>query len=151
MFNTRQAIDLFIQVCNQPGTANPVGQATVQGALGIVNLAEQQYASLLQRINELIPDDDIGPNECLLRYNAKAEVVPRIPLGIIFLDEFTRRTFARGYCFDGLEGQVVVLQTLPIPPSDLEIFVSISALDDPGEFLVGQSRRKWRIPDCRSP
>jgi hypothetical protein len=136
MFNTRQVIDLFIEVCNQPGTANPVGQATVQGALGIVNTAEQQYASLLQRLEELIPDDEVGPDECLLRYNAKAEVLPRINLGTIYVDSFSRRTYARGYCFDGVENQVVVVQALPIPDADLEIFVSVSALDDPAKFLL---------------
>lgn len=136
MFNTRQAIDIFIQVCNQPGTANPVGQATVQGALGIVNLAEQQYASLLQRLEELIPDDDIGPDECLLIYNNKSEILPRVSISTIYLDDFNRRTYARGYCFDAIESQTIVLQTLPIPESDLEIFVAISALDDPANFLL---------------
>lgn len=136
MFNTRQVIDLFIEVCNQPGTANPVGQATVQGALNIVNIAEQQYASLLQRLEELIPDETVGPDECLLRYNNKFEILPRINLGAIYLDNFTRRTYARGYCFDGLQNQVVLVQTLPIPPADLEIFVSVSVLDDPANFLL---------------
>ncbi|MDQ7024173.1 MAG: SH3 domain-containing protein [Anaerolineae bacterium] len=136
MFNTRQAIDIFIQVCNQPGTANPVGQATVQGALGIINLAEQQYAALLQRLAELIPDDNVGPDECLLVYNNKSEILPRIGVGTIYLDDFNRRTFARGYCFDAIETQILVLQTLPIPESDLDVFVAISALDDPSNFLL---------------
>ena len=139
MFNTRQAIDIFIEVCNQPGTANPVGQATVQGALGIVNLAEQQYASLLQRLNELIPSDELGPNECLLLYNNKTEVVPRVNIGTIYLDSFTRRTYARGYCFDAIEAQILTLQVLPIPESDLEIFLSISLLNDPANFEVVDS------------
>lgn len=136
MFNVRQAIDLFIEVCNQPGTGNPVGQATVQGALNILNVAEQQFASLRQRLNELIPDiGEIGPNECLLNYNAKLEVLPRIDVGLLYLDEFTRRTYARGYCFFAIEGQVLNFQTLPIPPAQLEIFVSVSPLDSPTEFL----------------
>jgi uncharacterized protein YgiM (DUF1202 family) len=136
MFNTRQVIDLFIEVCNQPGTANPVGQATVQGALGIVNLAEQQYGALLQRLTELIPDEEVGPNECLLIYNNKSEILPRINIGTIYLDEFNRRTYARGYCFDAIETQTLRLQTLPIPESDLEIFIAISPLDDPANFLL---------------
>lgn len=136
MFNTRQVVDLFIEVCNQPGTANPVGQATVQGALDIINLAEQQYASLRQRLLELIPSLEAGPNECLLTYNRKSEVIPRINLNTIYLDSFTRRTIARGYCFDALEFQVLDIQTLPIPPSELEIFVSLSPMDDPANFLL---------------
>jgi uncharacterized protein YraI len=137
MFNVRQSIDLFIEVCNQPGTANPVGQATVQGALNILNVAEQQFGSLRQRLLELIPDiGEVGPDECLLNYNAKLEVLPRIDVNVLYLDEFTRRTYARGYCFYAIEGQVLNFQTLPIPPADLEIFVSVSAIDTPTDFLT---------------
>ena len=136
MYNTRYVIDMFIEVCNQPGTANPVGQATVQGALGIINQAEQQYASLRQRLNDLIPDFTVGADECLLRYNKKFEVVPRISLNTIYLDSFTRRTLVRGYCFDGFQNQVIDVQTLPIPPAELEVFVSVSAMDDPTKFLL---------------
>ena len=148
MFNTREAIDIFIEVCNQPGTANPVGQATVQGALGIVNLAEQQYASLINRLNELIPSDELGPDECLLRYNNKTEIIPRISVGVIYLDNFNRRTYARGYCFDAIESQIIALQVLPIPQSDLEVFASISFIDDPANFLLvnrGQSGASFTV------
>src|SRR5690606_24007710 len=64
MQDIRDAIDLFIQVCNQPGTGNPVGQATVQGALNLINRADQTVITLRQRLNELIPDLTVGVDEC---------------------------------------------------------------------------------------
>lgn len=134
-FNTRQAIDLFIAVCNQPGTGNPVGQATVIGALDFINTAEQQFASVRQRLEALIPEFQLEPDECLVDYNRRAEVLPVIELDVIYLDEFTGRLNARGYCFDALATQLLDFQTLPIPPSELEIFISLSPLEDPSNFI----------------
>lgn len=140
MFNIRRAIDLFIEVCNQPGTANPVGQATTQGALGVVNLADQQLASLRNRLNDLIPETLVGIDECLLVYNGRAEILPVIQIGTIYVDEFTLRENARGYCIQAVADQILNIQTLPLPNSDLEIFVAISPLDNPTAFLtLGQS------------
>jgi len=136
MFNVRAAIDLFIQVCNQPGTGNPVGQATAQGALDTINVAETQFVDLRQRLDALIPSFEVGPDECLLSFNNKQEILPLVNINAIFLDEFTRRMNARGYCFNGIEGQVLNIQTLPIPPSELAIFLSVSALDDPTNFIT---------------
>lgn len=136
-FNTRQAIDLFIAVCNQPGTGNPVGQATVIGGLNFINTAEQQFASVRSRLEALIPEFELGPDECLVDYNNRAEILPVIELDVIYLDEFTGRLNARGYCFDTLATQLLDFQTLPIPPaeSDLEIFISLSPLEDPANFI----------------
>jgi hypothetical protein len=136
MFNVRQAIDLFIQVCNQPGTGNPVGQATVQGALNHVNDADNMFASLRQRLNDLIPELEVGPEECLLQFNNKFEIVPRIGFGAIYGDTFSRRTYARGYCFEGIQNQLVNFQVIPIPPAELEIFLAISPIANPTDFLV---------------
>lgn len=136
MFNIRKAIDLFIEVCNQPGTGNPVGQATVQGALGVVNLADQQLGSLRQRLNDLIPDLTIGENECLLAYNLQAEVLPFIQYNTVYLDGFTRRVNARGYCINGLENQILNIQGISVPPAELELFIAFSPLDDPTNFLT---------------
>jgi hypothetical protein len=136
MFNVRQAIDLFIEVCNQPGTGNPVGQATVQGALNILNDADNQFASLRQRLNDLIPELEVGPEECLLQFNNKFEIVPRIGFGAIYGDNFSRRTYARGYCFEGIKDQLVNLQALPIPPAQLKLFIAISPITNPTDFLV---------------
>ncbi len=134
MFNLRKSIDLFIDVCNQPGTGNPVGTATVQGALDTVNLTEQQIDNLIARLAPLIPDDSIGSNECLLTYRGRAEVLPVLNLNTIYLDKFTARSYAAGYCFDGVQGQSVILQILPLPGSNLAPVISISPLDDPKNF-----------------
>jgi uncharacterized protein YraI len=135
MFNIRKSIDLFIEVCNQPGTGNPVGRATVEGALATVNLADAQVNDLLSRISRLLPGDGPGANECLLTYNGKSEVLPIINIGTIYLDEFTRRSYATGYCFDGFANQAVNLQVLPLPGGNLTIFASVSPLDNPRSFL----------------
>lgn len=135
MFNVRQAIDLFIQVCNQPGTGNPVGQATVQGALNIINDADNQFASLRQRLNDLIPELEVGPDECLLQFNNKFEIVPRIGYGRIYGDSFAPRTYARGYCFDGIKDQIINIQALPVPPAELMIFAAVSPINNPTNFL----------------
>lgn len=142
MANLRRAIELFIEICNLPGSGNPVGTATVQGALDVVNLTESQFASLRDRLSRLIPPDDAGPGQCLLRYNNKTEVLPVISIGTIYLDEFTRRNYSTGYCFDGLQNQVIQAQALPLPDGNITIFMAISPLDDPRNFLgvsqVGQ-------------
>lgn len=136
MQDIRDAIDLFIQVCNQPGTGNPVGQATVQGALNLINRADQTVITLRQRLNELIPDLTVGVDECLLTFNRAAEVLPQVQFGVIYGDSITRRTYARGYCFNGIEGQQLNLQVLPIPPSELKLFLAISSLDNPTDFIA---------------
>lgn len=138
MSRVREAIDLFIQVCNQPGTGNPVGQATVQGALNILNEADQLFLSLQQRLNELLPDTEVGPDQCLLIFNRKAEILPVVQYGVIYGDQIERRTFARGYCFDGIQDQVINFQVLPVPPAELAMFVAISPLDNPTDFIVVQ-------------
>lgn len=135
MANVRLPIDLLIQLCNLPGTGSPVGSATIQGALDAINLAEEQIVSLRIRLDELIPNLEAEGDECLLVYNNKAEILPRISVGTIYLDNFTQRLNARGYCFDGLQSQVLNIQALPIPPSQLGLFVSISTLDDPANFI----------------
>ncbi|MCU0512463.1 MAG: SH3 domain-containing protein [Anaerolineae bacterium] len=136
MANLRLAIDLFIEICNLPGTGNPVGVATTQGALDVVNLTETQFNSLRDRLARLIPNDAAGPGQCLLAYNRKTEVLPVISLGVIYLDEFTRRNYATGYCFDGVANQIINFQALPFPNSNLaSMFVAISPLDNPRSFI----------------
>lgn len=136
MFNLRYAIDLYIDVCNQPGTGNPVGQATVEGALGVVNLTAEQFQRLRDRLTELLPPDTIGAGQCLLEYNGQTEVLPVINPGTIYLDEFNERNYATGYCFDAVEGQIFNLQVLPIPGSNIAPFASVSPLNNPTEFVA---------------
>jgi uncharacterized protein YraI len=135
MTNVRRSIELFIQICNLPGTGNPVGRATVEGALGIVNLADSQFASLRERLNGLLPPVGDG-TQCTLSFNGKVELLPIITLGTIYLDKLSSRSYALGYCFDGLQGQVINLQALPLPNSQLSIFGSLSPLDTPSSFLA---------------
>jgi uncharacterized protein YraI len=135
MANVRLAIDLFIQVCNQPGTGNPVGTATVQGALDTVNLADGQFNELRGRIESLLPDIS-GEGQCLLRYNGRVEVLPIVSPTTIYLDTLSARSFTTGYCFDGIEGQILRFEALPVPPGNLALFISVSALDTPDNFLV---------------
>lgn len=135
MFNVRKAILLFIEVCNQPGTGNPVGQATVEGALGVVNLAQTQFDNLRARLAALIPASP-GANECLLSFNGRTEILPVIALDTVYVDEFTARDYATGYCFDAAQGQSLNVQTLPFPDSNAAIFIAISALDSPTNFLA---------------
>jgi len=145
MANIRLAIDLFITVCDQPGGGNPVGQATVAGALEAVNAADALFASLRQRLDELIPEEP-GPNECLLTFNGKAEVLPIIQIGQLYLEEFTPRDFVTGYCFDATAGQVLNFQALPAPGSTVSLFASISPLDDPTAFItLGETDQFTRL------
>ena len=136
MFNVRLAIDLFIQVCNQPGTGNPVGQATIEGALNAVNLAEAQFASLRPRLEALIPEFNLGADQCLLTFNNQREVLPVLQTGVIYLDEFTPRKRVIGFCLDVVQGQNLSFQGLPLPGSDIEFFFSISPLADPTNFIL---------------
>ncbi|QPC84270.1 SH3 domain-containing protein [Phototrophicus methaneseepsis] len=135
MFNIRFAIDLFIEVCNQPGTENLVGQATAAGALEAINLAERQFASLRDRITPLLPSGEPGIDECLLNFNGRTEILPVIRIGQIYLEEFGIRKNVAGYCFDALEGQVLDFQALPVPGSSVSLFMSISPLDSPKDFV----------------
>lgn len=136
MSNLRLTIDLFIEVCNQPGTGNPVGRATVQGALDVVNLVEEQFISLRRRLDGLIPDVDLGEGECLLSFRGGAEVLPVINLSTIYLDDFTPRDTSTGYCVDLVQGQTLRVQFLPIPDANVALFVAVSLLDNPSDFIA---------------
>ncbi len=137
MANLRHAIDLFIEVCNQPGLGNPVGTATVQGALGTVNTADGMFASLRGRLNELIPPDrEPGANECLLSYNGQFDILPVIQTGVIYMDSFEPDNYATGYCFDVAEGRVLFIQTMQLPESNIVHFMSVSPLDNPTDFVA---------------
>lgn len=134
MFNVRHAIDLFIEACNQPGNGNPVGVATVQGALGVVNLADTQFADLRRTLNELIPPDrQPGPNECLLTFGGKSEILPVIQAGVIYYASFEVRKVAIGACFDPIGGRRYMFQALQTS-GNARLLVSVSPLDNPTNF-----------------
>lgn len=137
MYNVRLAIDLFIQACNQPGTANPVGQATVIGALEVVALADRQFAELRSRLASLIPEDrEIGPNECLFTFQGSSEVLPLIQIGQIVRDGFTPNRTVAGYCFDAIQGQALVFESLQLGNSNVVHLLAVSPFDNPTNFIA---------------
>lgn len=137
MFNVRRSIDLFIEACNQPGTANPVGQATVIGALETVALADRQFAELRRRLLELIPPDrEVGPNECLFTFRGESEILPIIGIGQLVFEEFTPRRTITGYCFDAAEGQNLLFETLQAPGSNIIPLLVATPFDNPTNFLA---------------
>jgi len=139
MFNIRRALDLYIDVCNQPGLQNLVGQGTVIGALDAVALADRQFSELRLRLDELIPADlSAGDGECLFSYNGDAQILPVISVGQRVDDYFNarERRYATGYCFDAVEGQVIVVETAQQRDSNIVHQVSVSPFDDPTNFLA---------------
>ena len=139
MFNVRRSIDLYIEVCNQPGTRNLVGQGTVIGALETVALADRQFAELRLRLDELIPGDLVaGDGECLFTYRIDSQILPVITVGQRVDDYFNarERRYATGYCIDLVEGQVIIVETAQQRNSNITHQLSVSPFDDPTNFLA---------------
>jgi hypothetical protein len=136
MHNIRYAIDLFIDVCNQVGTVNPVGQATVQGALETVSLAERQLDDLRRQLEELIPEpSQPGPDDCLFTFGGAVDILKVIPRGELVIDTITSRRFARGYCFDAHAEDRLAFELLQRPGSNGLLLLTISPLDNPTQFI----------------
>jgi uncharacterized protein YraI len=136
MFNLRRAIDLFIEVCNQPGFQNPVGQATVIGALDIVNLVDSQFASLRQRLLALIPPvREPGPDECLFTFGRESEILPLVSIGQIVRTTFTPINRIAGFCIDAEANQQLALQTLVIR-GNLRPLIIFTPINNPTNFLA---------------
>jgi hypothetical protein len=135
MANVRSAIDLWLEACRQPSPANGViGQATVQGALNIIQTADGQFADLRRRLNELIPPDvTLGADECLFTFKEQFDVLKIITKGQLVLDAFDNRKNATGYCIDVNAGDALRIEVLKVSGS-LEPFVSFSPLDNPTQF-----------------
>lgn len=136
MANLRLAIDLFIEACNQPGFGNPVGEATIIGALNAVNLADSQFASLRARLRELIPPDrEPGPNECLFTFNGRSEILPVIALGQVVRVPLTLEKRSAGFCFDAFAQQNLALLVLVIK-GPARPLAAMSPFDNPTNFLA---------------
>ncbi len=138
MFNIRNALDLFIQTCNQPGGGNPVGQATVIGALNIISVADSQFAELRRRIAELLPPDIgivLGPNECLFTFRARSEVLQIVQINAVYLDSFEPRNTVNGYCFDATAGTTLSFETLVLE-GNLNLFLAVAPFDNPTNFVA---------------
>jgi uncharacterized protein YraI len=137
MFNVRRAIDLFIEACNQPGTQNPVGQATVIGALETIALADRQFADLRRRLQELIPPDrEVGPGECLFVFRNEFDILRIISIGELVFDEFSPRRVVTGFCFDAIAGQSLLFETIQLPGSNVVHLLSVSPFDNPTNFIA---------------
>jgi uncharacterized protein YraI len=137
MTNVRLSIDLWIEACGQPQPASGViGQATVQGALNTIQVADGQFADLRRRLNELIPPEvTLGADECLFTFQEQFDVLKIINLGQLVLDEFDQRQSATGYCIDVGAGAALRIELLRAT-GNLEPLVSISPLDNPTQFLA---------------
>ena len=135
MANVRSSIDLWLEACRQPSPPNGViGQATVQGALGIIQVADGQFADLRRRLNELIPPEvTLAADECLFTFKEQFDVLKIITKGQLVLDSFDQRKSATGYCIDVNAGDALRIEVLKVT-GNLEIFVSFSPLDNPTQF-----------------
>lgn len=134
MANVRNAITLLIDACSF-GTSS-IGEATVRGALDIVNLADTQFAQLRQRLAELIPPErEPGPNECLFMFGVQGEILPRLDLGRAYVDHYTPRDTISGYCFDATQGQTLTVTIVPLT-GNLVFFIAVSPIDNPTNFLA---------------
>lgn len=137
MFNVRQAIDLMVQTCNQPGTVNPVGQATVIGALEVVAVADSQFQELRNRILALLPPDrELGPDECLFTFAGASEILKVIAPGQLVIESFDPTNTVTGYCFDAVEGQLLIFETIQLGDSNVEHLLSVSPVDNPTNFIA---------------
>lgn len=137
MFNLRRAIDLFIEACNQPGLANPVGQATVIGALEAVNLADRQFGFLRARLSDLIPPDrELQADECLFTWRTQQEVLKIVALGQIVRQTFTPQNRTFGYCIDLPAGVLLAFQSLSLKGVNPAPLVVLTPFDNPTSFIV---------------
>ncbi|GAB1421424.1 hypothetical protein MASR2M15_15880 [Anaerolineales bacterium] len=141
MGKIRNAIDELYNICDLPGSGVPVGQGATQGVLGVIAAADIQFADLRRRLDDLIPPDIVvGDGQCLITFNGRSEALPIVQPGIIYLEEYTARDYIKGYCIDLAQGQVLNLQTLPLPDSNVSTFVSLSITSNVTNFIaVGKS------------
>lgn len=136
MYNLRLAIDLFIETCNLPGINNGVGQATVIGALDIVNLVDRQFASLRSRILPLIPAKrEPGPDECLFTYRLEQEILKIIGIGQIVRVPLDGRNRAAGFCIDLPPGQIIAILGLSVSGNNAPT-IALSPFDNPTNFIA---------------
>lgn len=147
MANLRQAIDLYIEICNFPGTNNPVGEGAASNALGLISIVDTAFANLRRRLNELLPEDrDLGPDECLLVFRNAAEILKIIPQGAIQRQTFAPNDRASGFCFDAQAGQTIQIQVLRLK-GNVNPIIAVSQLDNPTNFLgVGQISALSNVP-----
>lgn len=137
MTNLRLAIDLWLEACGRPQPPRAlVGVPTVSGALEAVNLADQQFAELRQRINELLPAPlEIGPDQCLFTYQRASDVLPVVPIGEIIRSTFDPGTPVVGFCFDATAGQSLRFEFLQVS-GNATPRISVTLFDNPTAFIA---------------
>jgi uncharacterized protein YraI len=137
MTNVRLAIDLWLEVCQRPQPERGVvGQATVTGALSAVNLADQQFAELRARLNELLPPPiQIGPDQCLFEFSGASDVLPVIGINQIVRSTFDPATPVVGFCFDATAGRSLRFEFLQIS-GNATPRISVTLFDNPTAFLA---------------
>jgi uncharacterized protein YraI len=140
MTNVRDAIDLWIDVCQQPQPdRGVVGRARVIGALETVNAADAQFAELRRRINELLPPPiELGENQCLFTFRGASEVLDVIQFNTVVRDTLEPGNRVTGFCFDATAGQSVRIQVLEVEGNTIPL-LAVSPLDNPTNF-IGNAR-----------
>lgn len=140
IFNLRRSIDLFIEACNQPGTANPVGSATVTEGLTAVNMADRQFAYLRSRLADLVPPErELQADECLFTYHIRQEVLKIIRVGQIVRLPLNAEDRTIGFCVDLEPGIQIAIQTLLIRGEEPGSLVVLTPFDNPTNFTLASS------------
>lgn len=136
MANVRLAIDLWIEACGFPQPPyGVVGQATVQGALNAIQVADGQFAELRRRLNELLPPlIEIGPGQCAFTFQNQTDVLAVIGIDQLVLDTLTPRKTATGYCIDATAGQYLRIEIV-VYRGNASPLVAFSPIDNPTNFI----------------
>jgi len=135
--NIRAAVDLQIEICEEPGAATVLlSTPVVTGGLELVNDADVQVASLRRRLDELIPE--IGPDDCVFEFAGRVDVLPAPPQSNIIQDEFDPGDLAIGYCFDASPINLGYLEFVR-EPSNYNVVLAISPLENPTDFIISDS------------
>jgi hypothetical protein len=147
MANVRLAIDLWIEACGQPQPPSGViGEATVIGALNVIQLVDGQFTDLRQRLNALIPPPiQLGANQCLFTFRDQFDVLNVIAKGQLVLDSLNPRKTTTGFCIDANAGDALRVEVLRIR-GNLQLLVAVSAFDNPTNFLgVGRATQDQNL------
>lgn len=132
----RQAIDQFIDLCNRRlPTSGLNGSPLVQQALDSINAADALFASLRERLNALLPQEQtLSDDNCLFSFQNRSQIVPRLHVNQAQIFHMTRRNFILGFCFDGAVGQSLRLQALRVN-GNAEPRLTVSSFDNPTNFI----------------
>jgi uncharacterized protein YgiM (DUF1202 family) len=136
----REAIDYLIEACNfsQP-PAGLVGSAQVSLALDAVNRADALFASVRRRLTDLLPPDrEVGPDECLFVYQARAEIIRRLEINQPRNAQLTTNRAVEGFCFDAPAGVSLRLEILRLSGESSPL-ITVSSFDNPTNFITSQS------------